>query len=376
MCNLNCRYCEDFGARRNAEHPPPLPLPQAQKLLAIIRQATDSLILTGGEPLLYPDLEALVAYAKQNLRFRNLTIISNGTLLDRYLPSPSPGFAKDPKFAQGLLTEAKRSLKADRPNLLDHIDRLIISLDSVDTELWQTTLRAAPGTAAHILDNIKRVARLQKGARVSVDVQRDLIQQKSGDDAQRKHGFRLIIHCVVTPETLAQAKEVLNFCVEHDIGFSFSPQSVNNWPHYDLLTSEAYRALVSHVIQAKRHGAPVLGSLPYLRTMYTFETYACYPLLAPRVMADGTLSYPCRPIERNQDTHGGRRVNLLEVESWQTAIEQARAYYGDPPSMCSSCFQQCYVEPSLMQTHPLALLWELLRFPVSRRARIHTYAPG
>jgi MoaA/NifB/PqqE/SkfB family radical SAM enzyme len=361
MCNLNCRYCEDFGAQRNAEQPPPLSLPQAQKLLAIIRQATDSLIFTGGEPLLYPDIETLVAYARQKLRFRHLTIISNGTLLDRYLPSHK--FTQSPKFAEGLLTEAKRSLKTDRPNLLDHIDRLIISLDSVDTELWQATLRAPPGTAARILDNIRQAARLQKRARVSVNV-------------KREHRFRLVIHCVVTPETLVHAKDVLNFCVEHDIGFSFSPQSINNWPHYDLLTSDAYRAFVSYVIQAKRQGAPVLGSLPYLRTMYTFETYACYPLLAPRVMADGTLSYPCRPIERNQDAHGGRNVNLLEAESWQRAIEQAHAYYGDPPSMCSSCFQQCYVEPSLMQTHPLALLWELLRFPISRRARIHTYAPG
>ena len=325
QCNLNCRYCEDFGARRNAEQPPPLPLSQAQRLLAIIRQTTDSLIFTGGEPLLYPDLETLVSYARHALHFRNLTLISNGALLDRY---------------------------RDR-HLLDHIDRLIISLDSVDTELWQATLRTEPGTAAHILANIRQAARQQREKKV-----------------------RIVIHCVITPTTLSNAKEVLNFCMEHGLIFSFSPQSVNNWPHYDLLTSDAYREFVSDVIQSKQRGAPILGSLPYLRTMYTFETYACYPLLAPRVMSDGTLSYPCRPIERNQDEHGGRSVNLLEVGSWQAAVAQARADYGDPPTTCSSCYQQCYVEPSLMQSHPLALLWELIRFSPSRQARVHTYAPG
>jgi hypothetical protein len=288
-------------------------------------------------------------YARHDLHFRNLTLISNGALLDRYLD------ARQAKGSVGDLTQQKKSdlTQQKKRNLLDYVHRLIISLDSVDAELWQATLRAAPGTAAHILDNIRRAARQQKAK-----------------------AFHLVIHCVITPATLSHARDVLNFCIEHAISFSFSPQSVNNWPHYDLLTSETYREFVSDVIQAKQRGAPILGSLPYLRTMYTFETYACYPLLAPRIMSDGTLSYPCRPIERNDDVHGGRNVNLLEVGSWRAAVEQARAEYSDPPTMCSSCYQQCYVEPSLMQTHPLALVWELIRFPPSRRASVHTYAPG
>jgi len=58
------------------------------------------------------------------------------------------------------------------------------------------------------------------------------------------------------------------------------------------------------------------------------------------------------------------------------AIRRAVALYGLPPLTCGSCYQQCYVEPSLMQARPLALLRELVAFVPSRRAGIYDYAPG
>jgi MoaA/NifB/PqqE/SkfB family radical SAM enzyme len=323
-CNLNCRYCEDFGARRNpAVEVGPLPLADARRVLSIIRPVSDSLILTGGEPLLYPGLEALIAYARRDLRFRRLTLLTNGLLLPNYQA------------------------------VLGHVQRLVVSLDTVDPDAWDQTLRAAPGTGRAIIDAIAAAARRQAEA-----------------------GFRLVVHCVVTPETLGQAQAVLDFCVAHGVVFSFSPQSVNNWPRYELLVSEAYRAFVARLIQAKRGGAPILGSLSYLRLMLNFEPYACYPLLAPRVMPDGALAYPCRPIERGGTTHGGREVNLLEAGTWAEAMRRAVALYGPPPLTCGSCYQQCYVEPSLMQARPLALLRELVAFAPSRRASIYDYAPG
>jgi len=53
---------------------------------------------------------------------------------------------------------------------------------------------------------------------------------------------------------------VLDFCAAHGVVFSFSPQSVNNWPRYELLVSEAYRAFVARLIQAKQGGAPILAA--------------------------------------------------------------------------------------------------------------------
>jgi MoaA/NifB/PqqE/SkfB family radical SAM enzyme len=322
-CNLNCRYCEDFGARRNHEAPVPLPLPDAKRLLGIIRQATDSLIFTGGEPLLYPDLEALVACARKELHFRSLTLLTNSTLLPEHL------------------------------DVLRHLHRLVISLDAIDPQVWDQTLRAAPGTAQTILDTIADIGR-----------------------SEHKGNTRLIVNCVVAPETISQARAVLDWCVRRGLAFSCSPQSANNWPRYELLVSDEYRAFIAHLIELKKNGAPILGSLPYLRLMMNFSPYPCYPLLAPRVMPDGTLAYPCRPIERSGNAQGGREINLLDARTWDKAIRHNIDLYGLPPLTCSSCYQQCYVEPSLMQARPLDLLREFVAFPPSRRGEIHTYAPG
>jgi MoaA/NifB/PqqE/SkfB family radical SAM enzyme len=323
-CNLNCRYCEDFGARRNPSlETDALSLADAERVLAIIRGATDSLILTGGEPLLYRDLEALIDHARHKLRFRSLTLLTNGLLLPKH------------------------------EGLLPHINRLVVSLDTVDPDAWDQTLRAAPGTAQKIIDAVAVTARRQAEA-----------------------DFRLVIHCVVTPETLPAARDVLDFCVEHNIIFSCSPQSVNNWPRYELLVSDEYLAFVAEVVDLKRSGAPILGSLPYLRLMRDFKPYSCYPLLAPRVMPDGTLAYPCRPIERGGTAHGGRAVNLLGTGNWEEAVKSATHLYGPPPLTCGSCYQQCYAEPSLMQSRPLAFLREMVAFSPSRRAGVHNYVPG
>jgi MoaA/NifB/PqqE/SkfB family radical SAM enzyme len=322
-CNLNCVYCEDFGARRNPEQPAPLPLDDAQQLLAIIRRATGSLILTGGEPLLYPEIEALIRHAKHDLHFRHITLLSNAVLL--------PGHVA----------------------LLPHIDRLMISVDATTPAKWDESLRAAPGTAQRILDNVIDIAARQRTDR-----------------------FRLVVNCVITPETLPLAEQVLDFCKEHRLLFSFSPQSANNWPHYDLLVSDAYRDFAARLLHEKQQGAPILGSAVYLKRIADFAPYACYPMLIPRVLPHGELAFPCRPIEREGDEHGGPSIGLLEAGSWRAALRQAVAAYGLPPSTCGACYQQCYVEPSLMQAQPWALLAEYLTYPASRQGRLETYAPG
>jgi MoaA/NifB/PqqE/SkfB family radical SAM enzyme len=322
QCNLNCAYCEYFGARRNALAEEQLDLDQARRVLRVIRTGIDRLIVTGGEPLLHPEIDALLLSAKHDLHFKHLTLLTNASLLDQH--------------------EA----------MLLAVDRLVISLDSTDADVWQQIIRAAPGTAHAILGNIQTYA-----AR------------------QREFGYALVVNCVLTPHTVTSAQAILDFCVEHNILVSFSPQAVNNWPHYDLLVSNDYRVFVQHLIDRKQAGAPILGSLAYLRTLLDFQPYACYPLLVPRVMPNGDLVYPCRPIEQGHVERGGRPCNLLEVDSWNAALKIALDEYGQPPQTCTSCFQQCFAETSLLQAKPLSLLRELT-FPASRRGSVWTHAPG
>lgn len=323
QCNLNCVYCEDFGARRNAAQPAPLPLDDSRRVLRVIRQATDSLLITGGEPLLYPDLEALLRYARYDLKFRSVTLLTNAVLL------------------------------GERMDILKPLTRLMISVDAVAPDAVDATIGAAPGTAGKILDNVVAAAARQKA-----------------------DGFRLALNCVATPQTLAGIEALLDFCGAHGAFFSLSPQSLNNWPRYELLVSEEYRALIARLMERKRAGAPILGSMAYLGMLQEFDPYSCYPLLVPRVMSDGGLAYPCRPVEREGTLQGGRAVNLLEVSRWTEAVQRAVALYGDPPCTCGSCYQQCYIESSLMQARPWEWAYEWLRYAPSRQGQLWTYAPG
>jgi cyclic pyranopterin phosphate synthase len=79
-CNLACPYCLPDGQ----EPPGLLTLTQRQALVtAAVALGASSLRLTGGEPLLQPGLEALIA-AVQPLRrqgLREIALTSNGTLL-------------------------------------------------------------------------------------------------------------------------------------------------------------------------------------------------------------------------------------------------------------------------------------------------------
>ena len=167
---------------------------------------------------------------------------------------------------------------------------------------------------------------------------------------------------------LATLDALIAFCVENKISIAFSTQSVNIWPRYELMISPAYRVFIQKLIQFKHSGAPILGSDVYLKTLLRLEPYDCYPTLIPRILPGGELEYPCRPIAKAGDEQGGREINLFNFATWQAAWSAARQRYGEPPSACNSCFQQCYAEPSLMQAHPL----ESWREP----ADLATFAPG
>lgn len=308
-CNLNCTYCEDFGLDRNRHmRRALLPLPQAKHVVRVLRTGVENLILTGGETLLHPGIEDLVAYAAR-LRFRSISLITNGVLLP------------------------------ERERVLPHLSRLVISLDSLDPEAWDRVLAARSGTAARIIATVERYARLQ-----------------------RVHGYRLVVNCVVMPDTVAAAHEVLRFCVAHGVGFSMSPQGLDDQPHAGLVASPAYRALVREVMRHKRAGADVVGSAVYLEHMLSFAEFQCYPTVNVRVLQNGDLVYPCRPIADRRDGRGGVAASLLEFERLADAFAAAVRRYGAPPEGCRSCFQQCFAEPSLLISHPLRALAEVARY--------------
>jgi len=317
QCNLNCAYCEDFGSRRNHLVTPAPSLEDAKHILKVIRTGVDRLWLTGGEPLMHPQLLDLLTYARNELGFREISLITNGTLLSQ------------------------------NRHLLPFLHNLIISLDSVDPQALNM-VSIPDAYAETVISNAREAAALQK-----------------------EYNFKLILNAVITPETLPGMDKLLAFCTENQVHISFSPQAVNNLPRYDLVTSIEYRAFIEKVIELKKQGAPILGSNTYLNTLLDQTPYECYPTIVPRILPDGWLAYPCRPMEKANGEQGGRAVNLLSVDQWDEAWTIAKHKYGEAPTSCVSCFQQCYAEPSLMQAHPFEHLKETIR-----GNHLTTYAPG
>ena len=323
QCNLNCAYCEDFGSRRNGQVTQNPPLENAKKILRVIRSGFSRLWITGGEPLAHPQILELLSFARNELKFQEISLITNGTLLSQFL------------------------IPNHQLPITNYLDRLIISLDSVD--LNELNLVSLPNLHAEdVITNVRETAKLQK-----------------------THGFKLSLNAVITPETLSSMDDLLNFCVKNHIWLSLSPQAVNNLPRYELVTSKEYRAFIEKVIALKKRGAPILGSFSYLKMLIDQTPYECFPTLTPRIMPDGWLAYPCRPMEKAGGEQGGLAVNLLDVKNWDEAWNIAQQKYGEAPTSCVSCFQQCYAEPSLMQARPLEYLREKLR-----GVDLSTYAPG
>jgi MoaA/NifB/PqqE/SkfB family radical SAM enzyme len=76
-CNLACAYCNEYDAVS-----PPVPLELVRRRVDLLgRLGTASITVSGGEPLLHPDLPAIVARVRERGAFAS--VITNGYLLSR-----------------------------------------------------------------------------------------------------------------------------------------------------------------------------------------------------------------------------------------------------------------------------------------------------
>ncbi len=127
-CNLRCTYCLPGAVRFG----PPGDLLSFDDLVCMVRAACrlgiDHVRLTGGEPLVRPDVPDLVRRLKSETSIREVALTTNGILLDRHA---------DALAAAGLdrLTVSVDSLRPER-------FRAITCLGSAD-EVWRGIRRAA-----------------------------------------------------------------------------------------------------------------------------------------------------------------------------------------------------------------------------------------
>jgi len=296
-CGWSCVYCCDGkGEPFKADPVRELSAEEAGRLFAILRRATDTLDITGGEPMVRRDLEEILERAR----------------------------------ALGLRTalNTKGVGLPDRPEVMRFSAVLALSVDALD-----------PGALAEIIGSRKAAEGVLEAVRFAVAERRRL-------------GTRVVLSTVATPTNLDEAERVLAFAVEHGLGFHLSPQIVGVAVHPELRASERYRALMRGVLAAKRRGARILGVAGYYRGIEGFSRFQCHPLLMPTIRPDGRMYYPCLESGRSE-------VNLLEAGDYRAALTASREARGPVPDCRDCCYVFCHMALSLLQRHPLSALGEL-----------------
>jgi len=193
-CNLACHYCTQKYPDVLSQE---VSTEKTVELLRILRPQVGSLYITGGEPLVRGDLEEILRAASE---LGYWTILhTNGALLDR------------------------------REKLLDYIQSLVISLDSMNEGRFDSITQSAPGTTRRIIDNIVHYGRFIRAS-----------------------GRPMTLNCVIDARNIEDVYPVMEFCREHDFIFSCCSALRNDLTQYELLANERYRRLVEHILESKR----------------------------------------------------------------------------------------------------------------------------
>ena len=236
-CNLDCTYCTQkepdvFSQELGTE--------DTIRLLKIIRRETDSILFTGGEPTLRDDIEELTRAARDDLNFRSVLLVTNGTLLHK------------------------------RQKLFDSLHSLIISLDSLTVDSTQPMSK--PSVLARVLDNLELAkSRMPRPTDITI----------------------------IEEWNTAEIERILDFCGEQ--GFVFATQSAlhEKMPNLRLRQNPRYQALVEKIIERRRSRMqPINGTPKLIRTMLEFGDFQCFPTMFPRVYPNGDVFYPCEPLKK------------------------------------------------------------------------------
>jgi MoaA/NifB/PqqE/SkfB family radical SAM enzyme len=294
-CNLRCTYC-DYYCRNVKE----LSTEDTLTLLEKIRPGNPGLDITGGEPLVRADTIEILKKAKE-LKFDPVVLNTNGMLLHK------------------------------REECLRYVDYLIVSLYCMDEEKWDSVL-GVTGAAEIIIANIKKYSQLQE-----------------------KYDFKLTINAVITPATITDMYGVIEFCNNYKIPMSPVPQDNGSGPDPDLANDPEYYALIEHIFKMKSQGYRIVASNMYLNQIRTFPEHNCFPSLVPRIFPDGSVLYPCQPLEK---VYG----NLLDYPNLYEMLREAYAKNELPSCTFNSkkCFLSCYMEFTNLVECPLSICSEYL----------------
>jgi MoaA/NifB/PqqE/SkfB family radical SAM enzyme len=299
-CGFRCPFCSDgAGNPYHRLDETVLPVAEAIRLLRIIRSKCDYLVITGGEPLRHPGFSEILA-AVSGMGFRDVILTTNGFEVETHLRV-----------------------------IAENVTSLVFSLNSLDpkrSDHWFGKQGPTSGdTLRTILRNIDRVA------------------QFSGRKPQ------IHISSVVTPENIPDLYEVFEFSRAHGFIFAACPQLVGVKAHSGLIGNLDYQRFYSFLIERKKRGEPVYGTIPYLEHMRDLRKFTCRPFTMLVVSPSGDVYYPCLEI-------GHRPGNLLVTPNLHVLRRRGEARFGAQPDCDTRCQSACALGFAMAFDHPWSAL--------------------
>jgi pyruvate-formate lyase-activating enzyme len=321
-CNLNCSYCDDGTGstyRQRAAGAHPLPLGDILRLLRRLRREVPGIYLSGGEPTVHPDFIEILREVDR-LGFLPVMLSTNGLRLPAILEQD--------------------------PELFQRVDLLFLSLDSRRPRTLGRLFRSSPREGMGVLEAFELCL-----------------------DVAVPSGCSLVVCCVVTRDTIADAAEVARLCRERDILFAPVPVNRGKGLRESFAASTEYKALVAEILGP--NGPRLVGDSEIFRLLMQFLPFQCHPTVRIHVTPEGCIPWPCQSDARFA-------LPLLDYASVSSLLRAAEARYSveQQGERCgSACYLAQNVSTHLYATRPLALTRNVVVdfiLRLNRSAKLHT----
>lgn len=319
-CNFDCSYCDDHRGKKypDLDNRGVLNTDEAKKLLKIMRTRTPAVYYSGGEPLMRNDLPELLKVARK-LGYYPQVINTNGSLLHT------------------------RLLQPHWKEFLSDIDIIIVSLDSLNTSVLNEMYKI--NNSEVIIRNLLALKELSK-----------------------EYKFKLMLNCVIQPDHLKDAHDVLDFANEHGIYFCGVPVNVGPRVSDGLIQRKDYQEFINKLFERHKQGKKFAGSFRLNEKLYTGAQLSCKNTLKPHVDYDGKLFWPCKAIVNQSPV----MINILNYQNideiWKAGNEKIKAtgFHGNANHQCgANCnWAQNYSTDSYDYglKHPWSLVLEIFSF--------------
>ncbi len=311
-CNFRCSYCDNHQGEHyfDVADPNRLNTAQGMRLLDVMITGTPAIYWCGGEPTMRKDLPELLDYAWKLGYFPNM-INTNASILHKRLQSPQ------------------------WENFLWQMDIVIVSLDGLNLnrldELWGVK------QARQVFVNLLMLTILRTRVK-----------------------FKLMVNTVITPETINEARQVLDLACDLDIWFVPVPVNYKHQPNHQLIDNPDYQKLAKVILERKEAGYKIVGSKNLLSNLLFAKPYKCFTALKAHVWSDGKICWPCRASQNTDPVD----IDLLDYESFDQAYQAARKII-NPDFFHGPDQLQCGGQCAWMQNYTTARYLEGITHPVS-----------